>query len=57
MNPDYFLLWKERTDRNYHFRKFPNRDSLNDFMGALDPTNLEEIKILSGFVLEERSCG
>lgn len=55
MNPKYYLIWKERTDRNYFHREFPDRESLNDFLTALREDNVVSVKVISGYTLEDRS--
>jgi len=53
IDPRYFLIWSEVSDRNWCHREFPNIEILNDFLSALDPKNIVAYKILSGFTLRE----
>ena len=57
MEPKYYLIWEEKTDRNCFHREFPNKEILNDFLTALNPDNVKYVKIISGYTLEERVVG
>lgn len=51
-----YLIWSERLDPHgtYRVRSFPHIGALEDFLLALDSTNVKSVKILSGILLEER---
>ena len=51
-----YLIWSERNDPKgtSRVRHFPSVDSMNDFLSALDETNVKSIKVVAGILLEER---
>lgn len=53
MTVNWYLIWEEKTDRNFRYRKFVTREYLNDYLMVLDKRNLKSYKIISGFMLKE----
>jgi len=51
-----YLIWSEERDPigTSRVRSFPHIGALEDFLLALDSTNVKSVKILSGILLEER---